>query len=45
MVRPEVGKKNFTGVRSDIGEGVKDVTVQKGSAFNFVVTRAMRVRG
>ena len=43
MVRPEVGKENFAGVRSDICEGVKYVTVRKGVRLILVVTRGMRV--
>ena len=43
LVRPEVGKENFAGVRSDICKGVKYVTEWKGVRLIHVVTRAMRV--
>ena len=43
LVRPEVGKENFAGVRADICEGVKYVTAWKGVRLILVVTRAMRV--
>ena len=43
LVRPEVREEDFTGIRSDVCKGVKDVTVWKGDILNFVVARTMRV--